>query len=91
LQHNGVNTDYLVMDHRCNTSIIFVSRTTGTPDFEPFRNADFNLTPEDIPAAAIRAAKVVHTLHLAAVQRTQPLGGGEGLSTGPGRGQNCLL
>lgn len=61
LQHNGVNTDYLVMDHRCNTSIIFVSRTTGTPDFEPFRNADFNLTPEDIPAAAIRAAKVVHT------------------------------
>jgi fructokinase len=61
LQHNGVNADYLVMDHRFNTSIIFVSRTSATPDFEPFRSADFNLTDEDIAEEALDAAKIVHT------------------------------
>jgi fructokinase len=61
VQRNGVNTDYLVMDHHFNTSIIFVSRTSGTPDFEPFRSADFNLTDEDISEEAIAAARIVHT------------------------------
>lgn len=61
LQHHGVNINYLVMDHRVNTSIIFVSRTSGTPDHEPFRSGDFNLTPDDVAAEAVTAAKIVHT------------------------------
>jgi fructokinase len=61
LQRNGVITDYLIMDHRFNTSVIFVSRTSGTPDFEPFRSADFNLTPEEVSEAVIAAAKILHT------------------------------
>ena len=60
LRRFGVSTDYLVVDEGVRTSIVFVARTTGTPDFEPMRDADFRLVPEDIPEAAIARAKVVH-------------------------------
>ncbi|HOC21158.1 MAG TPA: carbohydrate kinase [Anaerolineae bacterium] len=56
----GVQTQYMVMDHRVRTSIIFVSRTKGTPDFEPFRDADFRLEPREISEEAIARAKIVH-------------------------------
>lgn len=61
LMYNGVNTDYLIMDHRVHTSIIFVSRTAGTPDFEPSRDGDYKFTPEEISEEAIDRAAVVHT------------------------------
>lgn len=61
LRHYGVSTDYLVMDHRVHTSIIFVSRTTGTPDFEAFRSGDYQLTPNEVSEDAIARAKIIHT------------------------------
>jgi len=61
LQHHGVNTNYMVMDHRVHTSIIFVSRSKTTPDFEPFRDSDFKLTADEISEEAISRAKVVHS------------------------------
>ncbi len=61
LSYNGVNTDYLLMDHRAHTSFIFVSRTSGTPDFEPSRDADYRITPEELPEAAVARANIVHT------------------------------
>jgi fructokinase len=61
LQRSGVNTDYMLMDPHTHTSIIFVSRTPGTPDFEPFRSSDYQLTPDEISVEAISRAKVVHT------------------------------
>ena len=60
LQRAGVQTQYLVMDERVHTSIIFVSRTKGTPDFEPFRDGDFRLEPQEISAEAIARTRVVH-------------------------------
>lgn len=60
LQYHGVFTDYLVMDHRTHTSIIFVSSTTGTPDFEDFRQGDFLLAPHEVSEEAIERARVVH-------------------------------
>jgi len=60
LQYHGVNTDYLIMDHRVHTSFIFVSQTSGTPDFEASRNGDYKLTLEEVPEEAIARAKVVH-------------------------------
>ena len=60
LRHYGVNTDYLIMDHRTHTSVIFVSRTSGTPDFEAFRSGDYQLTPAEVSEQAIARAKVVH-------------------------------
>lgn len=60
MQYHGVYTDYLVMDHRTHTSIIFVSSTTGTPDFEDFRQGDFLLSPNEVPEEAIERTRVVH-------------------------------
>jgi fructokinase len=60
LRHAGVYTDYMVMDHRVHTSVIFISRTKGTPDFEAFRDSDFRLEPTDIREEAIERAKVIH-------------------------------
>ncbi|MDM8519870.1 sugar kinase [Anaerolineales bacterium HSG6] len=60
LQYHGVNTDYMIMDHRVHTSFIFVSRSQATPDFEPYRNGDYKLTPQEVAVDAISRAKVVH-------------------------------
>lgn len=60
LRKAGVITDYLIMDHRVHTSVIFVSRTTRTPDFEAFRSGDFQLEPKDIERDAVQRARVVH-------------------------------
>lgn len=59
LQRHGVVTDYLQMDHRTNTTVIFVSSTATTPDFEEFRIGDYLLEPNEIPDEAIERTKVV--------------------------------
>ncbi|MBN1317569.1 MAG: carbohydrate kinase [Anaerolineales bacterium] len=61
LGKHGVNTNYLVMDHRVHTSFIFIARSTGTPDFEPSRNGDFQLEPKDINPAAIARSRIIHS------------------------------
>lgn len=61
LSRHGVITDYLVMDHRTNTTIIFVSSTAATPDFEEFRSGDYLLAPEEVSRAAISSARVIHS------------------------------
>jgi sugar/nucleoside kinase (ribokinase family) len=60
LQRHGVATDYLLMDYRTHTTVIFVSSTHATPDFEEFRSGDYLLRAEEIPAKAISRTKVVH-------------------------------
>jgi len=61
LKQGGVCTDYVVMDPAFHTSIIFVSQTSGTPDFQPRRDSDYKLSPAEIPRAAIAASSIVHT------------------------------
>jgi len=60
LNRAGVLTEYLVMDHLVHTSVIFVSRTAKTADFEAFRSGDYQLSPEEIKEEAIQRAKVIH-------------------------------
>jgi fructokinase len=60
LQRHGVTTEYLLMDHRTHTTVIFISSTAATPDFEEFRSGDFLLGPEEISEEAISRARVVH-------------------------------
>ena len=74
LEQGGVCTDYVVMDPQVHTSIIFVSQTSGTPDFQPRRDSDYKLSPAEIPQAAIAACKHRPHLYLAALPRAQPLG-----------------
>ena len=60
LQRAGVITDYMVMDHLVHTTVIFISRTEGTPDFEAFRAGDYKLEPAEVSEEAIQRAKVIH-------------------------------
>ncbi|NOY55484.1 MAG: sugar kinase [Actinobacteria bacterium] len=61
LRASGVDTDYLLMDHRVHTTVVFVARTSGTPDFEALRAGDAQLGPGDVPADAIRRSRIVHS------------------------------
>jgi fructokinase len=61
LCRHGVNTDYLVMDHRVHTSFIFIARSKGTPDFEPSRHGDYRLEPKEIDPTAIARARIIHS------------------------------
>lgn len=61
MQRSGVITDYLLLDPGVQTSLVFVSQTSGTPDFEPYRSGDYQLAPENIPARAIQRARLLHT------------------------------
>ena len=65
LQRHGVVTDYLQMDHRTNTTVIFVSSTATTPDFEEFCIGDFMLESKEVPEKAIDRAKVLHSFTFA--------------------------
>jgi fructokinase len=60
LQRAGVTTDYLVMDHLVHTTVIFISRTEGTPEFEAFRAGDYKLQPAEVSEEAVQRAKVIH-------------------------------
>ncbi len=60
LRAAGVGVEYLVMDHRVHTTVIFVSRTAGTPEFEALRHGDYMLEPDDVPEEAVARARVVH-------------------------------
>mgnify|MGYP001508120581 CR=1 FL=1 len=43
------------------TSVIFVSKSTGTPDFIPYREADYQILPSQIPDELLESAKIFHT------------------------------
>ncbi|BCY28143.1 carbohydrate kinase family protein [Flavobacterium okayamense] len=43
------------------TSVIFVSKSTDTPDFIPYRQADCNITIEQLTNESIAKAKIFHT------------------------------
>jgi sugar/nucleoside kinase (ribokinase family) len=60
LRRAGVITDYLIMDHRVHTTVVFVSRTKRTPDFEAFRSGDYQLEPGEIEEDAVQRAKIIH-------------------------------
>lgn len=60
LRAAGVVDDYLVMDHRVHTTIAFVSRSRGTPEFEALRQGDYQLEPAEVPEAAVAQARVLH-------------------------------
>ncbi len=57
----GVSTEFLVMDSAVHTTVVFVTRTGGTPDFEAFRAGDTQLRPDDLPVGAAQAARALHT------------------------------
>ena len=61
LRAHGVIADGVVKDPAHGTSLVFVARTTGTPDFQAYRGADAKLRPEELREDLIVRARVVHT------------------------------
>lgn len=51
------------------TSVIFVSRTDGTPDFIPYRMADCQISEDQIPSEVLKKTKIFHTTCFALSQR----------------------
>ncbi len=57
----GLNTDHVNVIDNKSTSVIFVSRSDGTPDFIPFREADCCIYEEQISSEILSRTKIFHT------------------------------
>jgi fructokinase len=61
LSEVGVITDYVKRIDNKPTSVIFVSRTDSTPDFIPFREADYCITEDQISTETLKNTHIFHT------------------------------
>jgi fructokinase len=61
LSEVGVNTTHINTLDNKSTSVIFVSRSEGTPDFIPFREADCCIYEEQISSEILSKTKIFHT------------------------------
>lgn len=57
----GVNTNYIKEIDGKPTSVIFVSRTENTPEFIAYRQADSEITNDQIPIEILKQTTVFHT------------------------------
>ena len=61
LKANNVNTKQIRKSETMPTSVIFVSKSTETPDFIPYRQADCEIYESQLPDEIIADAKIFHT------------------------------
>jgi len=61
LNQVGVDTNSINKINNKPTSVIFVSRSQNTPDFIPYREADYRITESQIPLALLANTKIYHT------------------------------
>lgn len=61
LNKNDVITSYVRKSEKEPTSIILVSKSTSTPDFIAFREADCQIEKSQIPQELLEKAKIFHT------------------------------
>ena len=61
LQSNEVNIQYIQRSDSAPTSIILVSKSTNTPDFIPYREADCLIESSQIPDDLLLESKIFHT------------------------------
>jgi fructokinase len=61
LKSNHVNTDQIAKLDTAPTSVIFVSKSTETPDFIAYREADCQISEDQLPDAIIANANIFHT------------------------------
>jgi fructokinase len=57
----GVNTSHIVKHDSLPSSIVLVARSTGSPDFIPYRQADCEILPFHISDDLLSRSKIVHT------------------------------
>jgi len=61
LKDAKVDTTYIARIESIPTSVIFVSKSTTTPDFIPYRQADCQIFESFLPDEIINQAKIFHT------------------------------
>lgn len=61
LKANNVITSQIRKSDTEPTSVIFVSKSTGTPDFIPYREADYQIDQSQITDELLKSAKIFHT------------------------------
>lgn len=61
LKSNHVITSQIRKSETHPTSVIFVSKSTSTPDFIPYREADCQIEQSQIPNDLLESAKIFHT------------------------------
>lgn len=61
LEGNGVKSELVRIDESQPTSVIFVSKTIGTPDFIPYRYADTHILETQLPDDLLAKTHVYHT------------------------------
>lgn len=61
LKANNVITSHLKQINEVPTSVIFVSKSTSTPDFIPYREADYHIDQSQIPEELLKKSKIFHT------------------------------
>lgn len=57
----NMTTDYIVRHEVKATSVIFVSKSEGTPDFIPYRDADCCILESQVSTDLLSNAKIFHT------------------------------
>ncbi|SEF72585.1 carbohydrate kinase family protein [Flavobacterium urumqiense] len=61
LKENNVITTQVKKLEGVPTSIILVSKSSGTPDFIPYREADYQIVQSQISDELLKSAKIFHT------------------------------
>jgi len=61
LQYLGVSTNALLKTNQLPTTSVFLTKTTGVPDFQVNRGADSLLTIRETPEELIKHSRAVHT------------------------------
>ena len=61
LKSNNLETNAIIKSEFTPTSVIFVSKSTETPDFIPYRQADCEIIEDQLPDEIIKQAKIFHT------------------------------
>jgi fructokinase len=61
LKSNNLDVSYIKKINDLPTSIILVSKSTETPDFIPYRQADCDITIDQLPDEMIQNARIFHT------------------------------
>ncbi|WP_369048012.1 carbohydrate kinase family protein [Tenacibaculum sp. UWU-22] len=57
----NISTKHLKKTNLKNTSVIFISKSKGTPDFIPYRGADSEILEHQIPKELLLKTKIFHT------------------------------
>jgi fructokinase len=61
LEEVGINPENIKKLDNKSTSVIFVSKSNGTPDFIPYRDADCSISEDQITDEMLSQTKIYHT------------------------------